>query len=80
MKHNLKCRWIIRNSPTQMVAGDLWIDNLNNKLYFYDGTELGLAGPTYTKDSKEIVIPKLKLYKLQNLDRVVIKCWWYLNQ
>jgi len=36
-------------SPTQpqLVAGDLWIDNQNNKLYFYDGTDLVLVGPQY---------------------------------
>ena len=36
-------------SPTQpqLVAGDLWIDNQNNKLYFYDGTDLVLVGPDY---------------------------------
>ena len=30
-----------------MVAGDLWMDNVNNQLYFYDGTDLVLAGPIY---------------------------------
>ena len=35
------------NQP-QMVSGDLWIDNLNNQLYFYDGSDLVLVGPQYT--------------------------------
>ena len=30
-----------------MVAGDLWIDNVNNQLYFFDGTDRTLAGPIY---------------------------------
>ena len=30
-----------------MVTGDLWIDNQNNKLYFYDGTDLVLVGPDF---------------------------------
>lgn len=39
-------------SPTQppLAAGDLWIDNRNRKLYFYDGNtddELTLVGPIY---------------------------------
>lgn len=39
-------------APT-MVAGDLWINNLTNQLYFYDGTELVLAGPIYSSLQKE---------------------------
>jgi hypothetical protein len=39
-------------SPTRppLAAGDLWIDNRNRKLYFYDGNtdnELTLVGPIY---------------------------------
>jgi hypothetical protein len=32
-----------------MVAGDLWIDNLNNQVYAFDGTDLMLMGPQYTE-------------------------------
>jgi hypothetical protein len=32
-----------------MVAGDLLIDNLNNQVYAYDGTDLMLMGPQYTE-------------------------------
>jgi len=35
------------NQP-QMVAGDLWIDNINNQLYTFDGSDLTLIGPQYT--------------------------------
>ena len=38
----------VQSDRPQMVAGDLWIDNLNNQLYFYDGTDLTLVGPQYT--------------------------------
>jgi hypothetical protein len=37
----------VQASQPTMVAGDLWIDNLNNQLYFYDGTDLVLVGPQY---------------------------------
>jgi hypothetical protein len=37
----------VQNFQPQMVAGDLWIDNLNNQFYFYDGTDLVLVGPQY---------------------------------
>lgn len=38
----------VQNSRPQMVAGDLWIDNLNNQVYAFDGTDLMLMGPDYT--------------------------------
>ncbi len=38
--------FVQKDQPT-MVAGDLWMDNVNNQLYFYDGTDLVLAGPVY---------------------------------
>ena len=64
---------IVSSSQPQMVAGDLWIDNLNDQLYFFDGTELGLAGPIYTKDQKRSGFKVETLQDSQNLDRVVIK-------
>ena len=34
------------------MVQDSWIDNPNNKLYFYDGTDLGLAvGSIYASPS-----------------------------
>ena len=38
--------FVQKNQPS-MVAGDLWMDNVNNQLYFFDGTDLSLAGPIY---------------------------------
>ena len=40
---------IVQNTRPQMVAGDLWIDNLNNQVYAFDGTDLMLMGPSYTE-------------------------------
>jgi hypothetical protein len=37
----------VQATRPQMVAGDLWIDNLNKQFYFYDGTDLILVGPPY---------------------------------
>ena len=39
----------VQNTRPQMVAGDLWIDNLNNQFYFYDGVDTILVGPGYTE-------------------------------
>lgn len=40
---------IVQNTLPQLVAGDLWIDNLNNQVYAFDGTDLMLMGPQYTE-------------------------------
>ena len=39
----------VQNTRPQMVAGDLWIDNLKNQLYAFDGNDLILVGPQYTE-------------------------------
>ena len=38
----------VQTTQPQMVAGDLWIDSLNNQVYAYDGSDLILMGPSYT--------------------------------
>ena len=39
---------IVQNSRPQMVAGDLWINNLTNQVYAFDGTDTILIGPQYS--------------------------------
>ena len=43
----------IQNTRPQMIAGDLWIDNDNNKIYAYDGSDLINIGPLYSVLQKE---------------------------
>ena len=43
----------VQNTLPTMVAGDLWIDNLNNQLYAFDGTDTVLIGPQYTVTQKK---------------------------
>ena len=38
---------VISQTQPNLVAGDLWIDSLNNKLYFFDGADIVLVGPQY---------------------------------
>lgn len=40
----------VDDTRPQMVAGDLWIDNENNQMHAYDGSDLILVGPLYTKN------------------------------
>jgi hypothetical protein len=39
---------VISQTQPNLVAGDLWIDSLNNRLYFFDGADIVLVGPQYT--------------------------------
>lgn len=39
---------IVQAERPQMIAGDLWINNFDNQVYAYDGTDLILVGPPYT--------------------------------
>ena len=64
---------IVSSSQPTMVAGDIWIDNLNNQMYFYDGSDLELAGPLYTSTQKRSGFKVETLQDSQNLDRVIIK-------
>src|SRR6056297_1127537 len=38
---------VISQTRPNLVAGDLWIDSLNNKLYFFAGADVVLVGPQY---------------------------------
>jgi hypothetical protein len=38
--------------PLSLVTGDFWIDSKEDQLYFYDGTNLVLAGPISGKSQK----------------------------
>ena len=34
--------------PTTLTPGDLWFNDIDKQLYFYDGTQVILLGPSYT--------------------------------
>ena len=40
---------VIGQTQPNLVAGDLWINSLDNRLYFFDGTDLVLVGPQYSE-------------------------------
>ena len=35
--------------PANLTQGDIWINGTTNQMYFWDGTQLVLVGPEYTK-------------------------------
>ena len=43
----------VQSSTPTMVAGDLWINNLTNQVYAFDGTDIILIGPQYSVSQKK---------------------------
>jgi hypothetical protein len=58
-----------------MVAGDIWIDNANNKLYFFDGTDLVLVGPEYDAGQGQTGFEVSSVIDISARERVVLKIW-----
>ena len=61
----------VQSSRPQMVAGDLWIDNLNNQLYAFDGEDTILIGPQYTATQGKSGFEIGSLLDLQSRSRTV---------
>jgi len=64
---------IVSNQQPAMVAGDLWIDNENNKLYFFDGTDLVLVGPDYDAGQGKTGFEVTSVIDSTSVDRTVLK-------
>ena len=64
-------------SATQpsMVSGDIWINNETNQLYFYDGTDLTLAGPIYNNFQGLTGPQVVSVLDAQGTSRTIIKYW-----
>ena len=56
-----------------MVAGDLWIDSKNNQLYFFDGTDLVLAGPPYQAGQQKTGFEVESVIDSVNVTRTALK-------
>lgn len=59
--------------PTELIAGDIWIDGAKDQMFFWNGTETVLVGPDYNKSQSRTgdFVETLKDTLGQN--RVVIK-------
>jgi hypothetical protein len=66
---------IVSNSQPNMVAGDIWIDNENNKMYFFDGTDLVLVGPDYDAGQGQTGFEVASVIDISARERVVLKIW-----
>lgn len=63
----------VQDTRPQMVAGDLWIDNLNNQFYAYDGTDTILVGPGYTQTQGKTGFETFSVLDEQSRSRTVAK-------
>jgi hypothetical protein len=63
----------VQDSQPQMVAGDLWVDNLKNQLYAFDGEDLFLIGPQYTAAQGKSGFEIASILDEQSRSRTVIK-------
>lgn len=66
---------IVSASQPAMVAGDIWIDNDNNKLYFFDGTDLVLVGPEYDSGQGQTGFEVASVVDISARERIVLKLW-----
>ena len=63
---------IVQKGEPLMTSGDLWINNYTDQLYFYDGTDLTLAGPIYTKQQGQSGFSVLTIIDTQQRPRTVL--------
>lgn len=61
----------VQDTRPEMVAGDLWIDNLSNQLYAFDGSDLILVGPQYTEQQRESGFRIVSILDEQSRSRTV---------
>lgn len=64
---------IVSNEQPNMVAGDLWIDSEQNKLYFFDGSDLVLVGPQYSAAQGITGLEPETVVDINNIRRTVSK-------
>ena len=73
--------WVEAGSPfvqqeqPQMIAGDLWINNLTNQFYFFDGADLTLVGPVYSQQQGKSGFETRSIRDTQNRLRTIVEIW-----
>ena len=65
----------VQDDQPQMVAGDLWIDNLKNQVYAFDGDDLFLIGPQYTSAQGKSGFEMSSLLDEQSRSRTIVNLY-----
>lgn len=63
---------VIGQTQPNLVAGDLWIDSLNNKLYFFDGADIVLVGPQYSESQGRTSVEAATILDNTGQDQTVL--------
>mgnify|MGYP001156887852 CR=1 FL=1 len=66
---------IVQPTQPSMVAGDLWINNDANQMYFFDGTDLELAGPIYNAFQGRSGPEVVTVLDITGTSRTIVKYW-----
>ena len=66
---------IVGPRQPSMVAGDLWINNDENQLYFFDGSDLELAGPIYNAFQGRSGPEVVTVLDSTGTSRTIVKYW-----
>lgn len=62
---------IANTQPSTLGIGDLWFNNIDKQLYFYDGTNTLLLGPTYSNSQGLSGLKVDSILDTQNQTRVI---------
>jgi hypothetical protein len=66
---------ISSTQPSSLGAGDLWFNDVDRQLYFFDGSETILLGPLYSEAQGLSGFRVLSLLDTLNQTRVVTQLW-----
>ena len=70
------------SQPSELIAGDIWIDGSKDQLLFWNGTEAILVGPGYTKNQLRSGDFVETIRDTTSQNRVIVKTykyfrWWF---
>lgn len=63
---------VVSQTRPNLVEGDLWVDSLNNQMYFYDGADVQLVGPNYTASQKKTGLEAGTVIDDNGTDQVIV--------
>lgn len=61
------------SQPSNLTQGDIWIDGTNNQMYFWDGLQLVLVGPGYSKNQTRSGNEVVTVKDTTGQNRIVVK-------
>lgn len=59
--------------PSTLVQGDIWINGVENVMYFFDGTDLIPVGPSYTKSQLKSGIETVTVKDTIGQNKIIVK-------